>query len=81
MALYIKDRDVDALATELAAAKKMNKTEAVREALKRELERERSKPSMADVAAQFCRELRARAQPRRGRAADKSFYDELSGSD
>jgi antitoxin VapB len=81
MALYIKDPDVDALAAALAAAKKMNKTEAVREALQHELERERGKPTTADLAVRFCRELKARSRPKRGRAADKSFYDELSGHD
>lgn len=81
MALYIKDPDVDALAAELATTKKMNKTEAVREALKHELERERGKPSIADLAVQLCRELKARGRPKRGRPADKSFYDELSGDE
>jgi antitoxin VapB len=81
MALYIKDPEVDALAAALAAAKKLNKTEAVREALQHELERERSKPSVADLAVRFCRELRARSSPERGRPADKAFYDELSGDE
>jgi hypothetical protein len=38
----------------------VNKTEAVREALKRELERQRGKPSVVDLAVRFFRELRAR---------------------
>jgi antitoxin VapB len=80
MALYIKDSEVDALAADLAAAKKLNKTEAVREALKNELERERGKPSLGDIAAQFSRELRARGKPKRGRKADKPFFDALSGN-
>jgi antitoxin VapB len=81
MALYIKDSEVDALAGELAAAKNLNKTEAVREALKHELERERGKPSVADLAVRFSRELRGRGKPRRGRKADKRFFDELSGNE
>ena len=81
MALYIKDPEVDALAADLAAAKKLNKTEAVREALKNELERERGKPSLGDIAARFSRELRARGNPKRGRRADKAFFDELSGNE
>lgn len=81
MALYIKDSEVDALAAELAGVKNLNKTEAVREALKRELERERGKPSVVDLAVQFSRELRARGKPKRGRKADKRFFDELSGSE
>jgi antitoxin VapB len=81
MALYIKDREVDALAGELATAKKLNKTEAVREALKNELERHRGKPSVADLAVRFSRELRSRGKPKRGRKADKRFFDELSGNE
>jgi antitoxin VapB len=81
VALYIKDSEVDALAAELAGVKNLNKTEAVREALKRELERERGKPSVVDLAVQFSRELRARGKPKRGRKADKRFFDELSGSE
>jgi antitoxin VapB len=81
MALYIKDSEVDALAGELAAAKNLNKTEAVREALKHELERQRNKPSVVDLAVQFSRDLRARGKPKRGRRADKRFFDELSGNE
>jgi len=81
MALYIKDSEVDALASELAAAKKLNKTEAVREALKHELEREHGKPRLADIATKFSRELRARGKPKRGRKADKAFFDALSGNE
>jgi antitoxin VapB len=81
MALYIKDSEVDALAGELAAAKNLNKTEAVREALKHELERQRGKPSVVDLAVRFSRELRARGKPKRGRKADKRFFDELSGNE
>jgi antitoxin VapB len=81
MALYIKDSEVDALAGELAAAKKVTKTEAVREALKHELERQRGKLSTVDIAVRFSRELRARGKPKRGRKADKRFFDELSGSE
>jgi antitoxin VapB len=81
MPLYIKDSEVDALAGELAAAKNLNKTEAVREALKHELERYRGKSSVVDLAVRFSRELRCRGKPKRGQKADKRFYDELSGKD
>jgi len=81
MALYIKDPDVDALAAELAVVKNVNKTEAVRAALEHELERERGKPSLAEAAVRFCRELRAQGKPERGRRDDKAFYDRLSGDE
>ena len=59
----------------------LNKIEAVREALKHELERQRGKPSVVDLAVRFSRELRARGKPKRGRRADKRFFDELSGNE
>lgn len=71
----------DALAGQLAAAKKLNKTEAVREALKHELERHRGEPSLADLAVRFSRELRGRGKPKRGQQANKRFFDELSGNE
>ena len=80
MALYIKDSEVDALAGELAAAKKLNKTEAVREALLHELERHRGKPSVVDLAVRFSGELRARSKAKRRRKVDKRFFDDLSGN-
>jgi antitoxin VapB len=81
MPLYIKDPEVDALAGELAAATNLNKTEAVRKALKHELERQRAESSVVDLAVRFSRELRARGKPKRGRKADKRFFDELSGNE
>jgi antitoxin VapB len=81
MPLYIKDPEVDALASKLAAAKRLNKTEAVREALKHELERHHGKTSIVDRAVRFSRELRARGKPKRGLKADKRFFDELSGNE
>jgi hypothetical protein len=45
------------------------------------LERQRGKPSVVDLAARFSRDLRARGKPKRGRKADKRFFDELSGNE
>ncbi|MFN4164788.1 MAG: type II toxin-antitoxin system VapB family antitoxin [Ferrovibrio sp.] len=77
MPLYVKDNEVEALAARLAGLRKVSKTEAVREALRHALERETGKPSLVEIGVDFCRALRARGNPRRGRPADKAFRDSL----
>lgn len=79
MAFLIKNRETDELARRLAGIKQVGITEAVHEALRHELEREEAKPKLVDVAVRFCRELRARSNPRKGKPADKAFFDRLSG--
>lgn len=77
MPLYVKDNEVDALAERLATLKNTSKTEAVRLALQHELEREQGKPSLVEIGVAFCRDLRARGSPERGKPADKVFVDGL----
>jgi antitoxin VapB len=79
MPLYVKDPGVDALATELAALTKLSKTEAVRHALQQAIDHEKAKPSVVELAVQFCRDLRASGNPEKGQPADKAFFDALSG--
>lgn len=62
---------------ELARLKGTGLTEAVHTALRNELEREQGKPSLVDLGVDFCRQLRARGNPNRGRPADKAFIDSL----
>jgi antitoxin VapB len=81
MAFHIKNAATDRLARDVARLKKTGLTEAVHIALQHELERERATPSAADLAVAFCRELRARGRPEKGRPADKAFYDALSGNE
>ncbi len=77
MPLNIRNEQVNQLAERLAAQKRVNKTEAVRIALENELRRtsevlplwERLKPLRERVAA----------YPDSGLAADKAFFDDLSG--
>jgi antitoxin VapB len=77
LALNIRNRDVDLLAERLAKARCVTKTEAVRAALQNELRRiEEATPLRERVRAIQRRVL---ARPATGRAADKAFYDELSG--
>lgn len=61
MAFHIRNPDTDALARKLAGLKKIGLTDAVHLALRGELEREAAKASLPDLAAAFCRDLRAKA--------------------
>jgi antitoxin VapB len=40
-------------------------------------EREQGRPSLVDLGAQFCRDLRTKANPQNGKPADKAFRDSL----
>lgn len=80
--LYVKDQEANALAEQLAKARGITKTAAVKLALRRELERGGPSPA-ADR-----RPLRERMidfwqrhplPQELGPAADKAFYDDLSG--
>ena len=77
MAFHIKNPETDALARRVATLKNTGLTEAVHMALTHELEREQAKPSLVDLGVAFCRDLRARGRPERGKAADKAFRDSL----
>lgn len=77
MALNIRNDEVNRLAERLAARKRLNKTDAVKLALENELRR-------LDEALPLKERLRALQErvckrPATGLAADKAFYDELSG--
>jgi len=77
MPLNIRSDEVNRLAARLAARKRVSKTDAVRIALENELRRvedevplwERLKPLRAKIAA----------YPDSDLAADKAFFDDLSG--
>ncbi|MER8731792.1 type II toxin-antitoxin system VapB family antitoxin [Mesorhizobium sp. M1227] len=81
MAFHIKNPETDALARRLAAVKRTGLTEAVHAALKHELEREQARRSLVEIGVRFCRDLRARGKPDRGRPADKAFRDSLYEND
>jgi antitoxin VapB len=77
MPLNIRSEQVNELAERLAKRKRLNKTEAVKLALENELHR-------ADEAVPLWERLRPlrekiAAYPDTGLAADKAFFDELSG--
>ena len=77
MAFHIKNPATDALARRVAALKRTGLTEAVHAALAHELEREAGKPTLVELGVDFCRELRAKGRPARGKPADKAFRDSL----
>jgi len=77
MPLNIRNEDVNRLAEKLAERKRLNKTEAVQLALENELRR-------ADEAVPLWGRLKPLRQkiaayPDSGLAADKAFFDNLSG--
>ena len=76
MALYVKDPEVDRMAAELAEIRKTTKTEALKQALRNELERE-DKETFVQRAVEFARRVRAQGNPERGQPADKAFRDSL----
>lgn len=78
MALFVKDPEVDALAEELASLKRTTKTEAVRQALRGELDREKDKLDLVTQSLAFAQSLRERAGPN-PRPVDKAFRDGLYG--
>ena len=77
MALHIEDPEVDQLAERLAAISKISKTDAVRHALLRELEREWAVRSLVEKGVDFCRALRARGNRAQSLPADTAFFDSL----
>jgi antitoxin VapB len=77
MALYVKDPEVDALAKRLMALRHVNKTEAVRQALRNELAREEAKPSLVEIGMAFARQLNAEGDPQNGQPVDKAYLDSL----
>lgn len=79
MALYVKDVEVDRLADRLAMSQRISKTEAVRRALRNELERESGAPTLVERGLAFVDALHARRGPKAGQRADKAFIDGLYG--
>ncbi len=77
MALNIRSGEVDRLAEKLAARKRLNKTDAVKLALENELRRLEEAVPLKERLRPL--QERVRKRPTTGLAADKAFYDELSG--
>ena len=78
MPFHIRDPETDALVRELARRRGVGLTEAVREAVKRELSKDDEMP-LVDSIAKLRREVMANADP--DFQPDKAFYDWLSGEE
>jgi antitoxin VapB len=81
MAFHIKNQETDALARKLASIKKVGLTEAVHEALDRELERELGKPSLVEQALEFTQRLKAKGKPELRAPVDRDYIDSLYEDD
>lgn len=77
MALYVKDPEVDRMAERLSRIARVSKTEAVRRALRRELDQVEQPDSLAARIDAFMSALDARAPIERGLPIDKAFIDSL----
>lgn len=80
--LYIKDSETAALAAEVAAMLRVTKTDAVRDALlrrKSEIEAQAPKRDLVEWLKDY--RQRNPLRPSTGLAADKPFFDWLSGEE
>lgn len=77
MAIHIRDPQTDRAVRELARLRKEGLTQAIRHAVEEALGRERIRPSLAERIAPLL--ARFQAAPKTGLAADKAFFDEVSG--
>ena len=78
MPLNIRNEEVNELATKLAARKHITKTEAVRLALERELQRTDEEIPLLE-RIKIIQDRLATYPDREGVVIDKAFFDELSG--
>jgi len=81
MALYVKDPEVVALAERLSRISRITKTEAVRRALRRELEQVETPSDFVERGLAFTRALVARGNPAEGQPVDKAWIDSLYEDD
>ena len=77
MAFHVRDPQTDQLVRRLARRRGIGLTEAIKQAVGAELQREEAQPSTLDKIRALQAEVAKR--PRSGLKADKSFFDDLSG--
>jgi antitoxin VapB len=77
MPFHVRDSETDALVRELARKRGVGLTEAVRIAVFRELQSEKNAVPLREQIAALRAEVMKR--PKTGLAADKAFFDDLSG--
>lgn len=76
MALYVKDPEVDRLASQLAVARGTTKTEVLKQALRNEMQREQEDDFVERVMT-FARRVKAMGDPAKIQPVDKDFVDSL----
>jgi len=81
MALYLKDPEVDRMAERLSRLGRISKTEAVRRALRRELEHVEAPSDFVERGLAYTRALIARGNPAAGKPVDKAWVDSLYEDD
>lgn len=78
MAFHVRDSETDTLVRELARKRGVGLTEAVKQAVRSELDRKDDEVARKLVAMKAISDEVA-SWPRTGLKADKTFFDELSG--
>jgi antitoxin VapB len=76
MAFSVRDRATDAAVRELARLKGKGLTETIREAVEKEIERERKEVPLIERIKTLQEEYASR--PATGEEADKAFFDSLN---
>ncbi|MBN8996017.1 MAG: type II toxin-antitoxin system VapB family antitoxin [Rhizobiales bacterium] len=77
MAFHVRDKETDELVRRLAQREGIGLTEAVKRAVRNELEREERKVPLWEKVKPILDEIDR--YPDTGLKADKAFFDELSG--
>jgi antitoxin VapB len=77
MPFHIRDPEADRLVRALARRRGLSLTDAVKEAAKEALDRDKSEPPIRDRLKNIAETLKA--YPKTGQKADKAFFDDLSG--
>jgi len=80
VAFHVKDPATDRAVRRLAKLKRATLTRTIREAVEAEYARARGRVSLSDRLKPIQDEVAALTRPG-GKAADKAFFDELSGED
>lgn len=80
MAFHVRDQATDSAVRRLATLKGKTLTATIREAVEREYQRECEHIPLMEHVRAIQERFRALGKPT-GLAADKAFYDELSGED
>ncbi len=81
VALYVKDPEVDQMAERLSRIGGISKTEAVRRALRRQLEQVETSSDFVERGLAFTRALIARGDLAEGQPVDKAWIDSLYEDD